>query len=188
MQFRPRLRLLLMAALSLSVSAGCDQRSNQLNPAAAAASPPPPASRQYHLNRAQPKLATVKLWLGTQELDAEVALTLTQISTGMMFRTNQLENEAMLFVFAEPQPREFYMKNCVLSLSAAYIDSEGVILEIVSLQAGVEKPVPSKSDKVQFVLETRPGWFERNKVPAGSVVRTDRGSLREALARHAQLR
>jgi uncharacterized membrane protein (UPF0127 family) len=178
-----------MAAVGTSLSAGCDQQSNRLQPAAAAATQPaPPAARQYHLNRAQPKLRTTKLWLGTQELDAEVALTLTEISTGMMFRTNMLENEAMLFVFGEPQPREFYMKNCVLSLSAAYIDNAGVILEIIDLHAGVEKPVPSKSDKVQYVLETKPGWFERNKVPVGTVLRTDRGTLRDTWGPRAQLR
>jgi len=130
----------------------------------------------------------VKVWLGTQELNTEVALTLTQISTGMMFRTNLLENEAMLFVFAEPRPREFYMKNCLVPLSAAYMDSEGTILEIVPLMPGVEMPVSSKSEKVQFVLETRQGWFERNKVPVGSVIRTEHGSLRESFAGRAQLR
>ena len=186
MQLRQRLRVLLMAAPLISIGAGCDQRKNQLN--AAAPTGPPPASPTYHLNHAQPKLPTVKLWLGTQELNTEVALTVTQISTGMMFRTNLAETEAMLFVFGEPRAREFYMKNCVVPLSAAYMDSEGAILEIVPLQPGEEIPVASKSDKVQFVLETRQGWFERNKVPVGTVVRTERGSLQQAFAGRAKLR
>ena len=178
-------RFTCFLAVATLASAGCDRPGATASAATGATNHAP---FQFHLNHAQPKLPTVKVWLGTQELTAEVAITLTQISTGMMFRTNLLENEAMLFVFATPGPREFYMKNCVVPLSAAYIDSDGVILEIVSLQPGVEKPVPSKSEKVQFVLETRPGWFERNKVPVGSVIRTERGSLLETFAGRAALR
>ncbi len=183
MYLRRWFKSFVMAALW--IVAGCDKPGSL---PAQGATDAPAASIQFHLNHAQARLPTVKLWLGAQELTAEVALTRTQIATGMMFRTNMLENEAMLFVFAEAHPREFYMKNCVISLSAAYVDSEGVILEIVPLQAGVLKPVPSKSDQVQFVLETTPGWFERNKVSVGSVIRTERGSLRETFAGRATQR
>ena len=141
-----------------------------------------------HLDRAMPKLPTVKLWVGAQELETEVAITMTQVATGMMFRQKMEENEAMLFVFAEPQPRQFYMKNCTVPLSAAYIDPEGVIVEIVPLQPGVEAPVPSKSDQVQFVLETKQGWFERHNVSAGAIIRTERGTLRDSFAGRAVMR
>src|SRR5437667_12114506 len=45
--------------------------------------------------KAQPRLQTIKLWLGAEELTTELALTSIQQQTGMMFRTNMLENEAM---------------------------------------------------------------------------------------------
>ena len=130
----------------------------------------------------------MKLWVGPHELETEIAITLSQVATGMMFRQKMEENEAMLFVFAEPQPRQFYMKNCTVALSAAYIDPEGVILEIVPLQPGVEEPVPSMSDQVQFVLETKQGWFERHKISPGSVIRTERGSLLETFAGQKAMR
>lgn len=132
----------------------------------------------YHLNHAQPKLPRIKLWVGTQELDAEVALTLTEIATGMMFRTNLAENAGMLFVFARPGPRGFYMKNCVVPLSAAYIDAEGVIDEIVDLHPGVLKDVPSRSDRIQYVLEVNQGWFTRSGVTTGMVINTSSGLLK----------
>ena len=56
------------------------------------------------------------------------------MQTGMMFRTNLAENAGMLFVLPMPQQASFWMKNCPLPLSAAYIDPEGVILEIHDLQ------------------------------------------------------
>ena len=135
-------------------------------------------SVQYHLNRAQPKLRTIKVWLGPKEVEAELAVTLTEISTGMMFRTNMPDHTGMLFVFASPRQREFYMKNCVVAISAAYIDTEGAIAEFVELQPGVEKPVPSKSHQIQYVLEMPKGWFERNKISTGTVINTSQGPLK----------
>ena len=47
---------------------------------------------------AQPKLQTMKVWLGAEEMETELALTGIQQQTGMMFRTNLAENAGMLFV------------------------------------------------------------------------------------------
>ena len=135
------------------------------------------AANQLYLNEAQARLPTVKLWLGSQELLAEIAKTPTQVATGMMFRKEIAENEAMLFVFARPYQASFYMRNTIVPLSCAYIDSEGVILEVHNLKPLDETPVEAASTRVQFVLETKQGWFERNNIALGSVVRTEHGSL-----------
>ena len=47
----------------------------------------------------------MKLWLGAEEMTAELALTAEQVQTGMMFRTNLAENAGMLFVFPAAAPR-----------------------------------------------------------------------------------
>ena len=125
-----------------------------------------------HLLHAQPKLRTIKVWLGDQELITEIARAPVQIATGMMFRTNLLENEAMLFVFPDAAPKNFYMRNCVVPLSAAYIAPDGTILEIVDLQPGDEKGVPSKSSNVRFVLEVpKAGSSATTSAPARSCAR-----------------
>jgi len=130
-----------------------------------------------HLLHALPKLPTIKLWAGDQELVAEIARQSVEIATGMMFRTNMAENEAMLFVFPEASPKNFYMRNCLLPLSAAYITPDGTISEIVDLVPGDEQGVQSRSDNIQFVLEVRQGWFQRHNLSTGAVVRTERGPL-----------
>jgi uncharacterized membrane protein (UPF0127 family) len=136
-----------------------------------------------HLLHANPKLPTVKVWVGSEELTAEVASRGVEIATGMMFRTNMLENEAMIFVFGDVGQRSFYMRNCVVPLSAAYINPNGEILEIIKLEPGNEIGVASRSDKVQFVLEVPQGWFDRHNVRTGMIVRTDRGSLLDTFIR-----
>ncbi len=138
-----------------------------------------------HLLHAQPKLPTVKVWLGREEMIAEIARAPVEIATGMMYRTNMLENEAMIFVFpdADIGPKNFYMRNCVVSLSAAYITPDGTIAEIIDLQPGDERGVSSQSGNLQFVLEVPQGWFTRHNVRTGMVVRTERGSLRKTFIR-----
>jgi uncharacterized membrane protein (UPF0127 family) len=71
------------------------------------------------------------------------------------------------------------MKNTLVPLSAAYMNPEGVILEIHDLEPQNTNSVVAASDRVQFVLETSRGWFQRHAVRAGMVVRTERGSLQE---------
>lgn len=136
-----------------------------------------------YLSHAQPKLETVKVWLGSAELIAEIARTEVQICTGMMYRTNMAENEAMIFIFPYPDQKSFYMRNCVVPLSAAYIRPDGTIDEIIDLQPREETPVVSKSSNLQFVLEVPQGWFQRHNVKSGMLIRTESGSLQETFFR-----
>ena len=129
--------------------------------------------------KAQPRLTTTKLYVGPEEITAELAVTRMQIMTGMMFRTNMLEMEGMLFAFPDIEQRAFYMKNTRVPLSVAYIDPDGTILELHDLKPLDETPVFSKSDQIQFVLEMNQGWFSRHNVSTGAVVATEKGSLKE---------
>jgi uncharacterized membrane protein (UPF0127 family) len=83
----------------------------------------------------------------------------------------------MIFVFPNAEQRDFYMRNCPLPLSGAYISPEGEILEIIQMKPRDETGILSKSPNIQFVLETAGGWFDRHHVTTGMVVRTERGSL-----------
>lgn len=165
---------MLALGMLLAVSAGCVGGCKEAAPPATAPSLPAAA---------QPKLQTMKLWLGAEEMVAELALTAEQVQTGMMFRTNLAENAGMLFVFSAPHRASFWMKNCPLPLSAAYIDPEGVILEIHDLQPHNTNSVTASSERVQFVLETSQGWFGRHRVTTGMVVRTEHGTLLETFFR-----
>jgi uncharacterized membrane protein (UPF0127 family) len=106
-----------------------------------------------------------------------VARKPVEIATGMMFRTNMPENEAMIFVFPNAERRSFYMRNCFVPLSAAYISPDGTILETIDMQPHDETAISSVSDKIQFVLEVPQGWFKRHNVSTGAVIRTERGTL-----------
>ena len=129
--------------------------------------------------RAQSRLSTIKLFLDQHTLTAEIASAPVEIMTGMMFRTNLPPGEAMLFVFGDADRRAFWMKNCLVPLSAAYLDPEGVIREIHDLLPGDTNSVPTDSRHIQYVIEVNQGWFSQQGLRAGTIVRTEKGTLRE---------
>jgi uncharacterized protein len=130
--------------------------------------------------QAQPKLSTMKIYLGAEVLDAELALNDRQRMTGMMFRTNLQETDAMLFVFPGTFKASFWMKNCPESLSAAYINPDGVIAEMHHLEKFDTNSVTAATASIQYVLEVKDGWFARHNISPGTVIRTEKGSLQES--------
>lgn len=179
LNFRPTPRTLLgmkwsmiiLIALSITLT-GCQRSGGDTSAAVSTTVDAPPT-------QAQGKLPTIRLWMGPEEMTAELATTLQEIRTGMMFRTNIDENAGMLFVFTAPHRVEFWMKNCPEPLSAAYIDPNGKILEIRELEPFNTNSVVAKTDRIQFVLETKRGYFDKKKIKPGVVIRTERGTLQE---------
>lgn len=105
MIFWKRFSLGLIVLSTLALGAGCDR--TQSAPGTGALPPPTNDQAAFEAQlpkQAQPKLPTIKLWVGAEELVTEMALTGVQQMTGMMWRTNMAENEAMLFV--HPTPRQ----------------------------------------------------------------------------------
>jgi hypothetical protein len=162
-----------LALLLLTASlAGCKKAET------AAAAPPPEDSLP---TQAQPKLPTMKIYLGAETLDAELALTQPEQETGLMFRTNITDETAMLFTLPQPivAPNGFWMTNCPISLSAAYIGPDGTIEEIHHLEKNDNVPVVATNNNIIFVLEVNDGWFARHNIGVGTVIRTEKGSLAE---------
>jgi uncharacterized membrane protein (UPF0127 family) len=169
MKFVSVFSCLLVAA---SLNAGCKKPTV----AAAPATAPVEESLPTH---AQPKLRTMKIYLGAEVLDAELALTGQEQRTGMMWRTNHTDQDAMIFVLPYPQRTSFWMTNCPESLSAAYISPDGVIAEIHHLEKNDNNGVVADADNILYVLEVKDGWFARHNIAPGAVIRTEKGSLRE---------
>lgn len=119
------------------------------------------------------------LYIGAETLNAELALTPIEQETGMMYRTNVTDESAMLFVFSQPMRQEFWMTNCPVSLSAAYIGPDGVIEEIHHLEKNDNRSVVATNDNIQYVLEVNDGWFNRHNIGPGTLIRTSKGSLAE---------
>jgi uncharacterized protein len=127
--------------------------------------------------QAQQPLPTVKIYLGAETLNAELAITRDEEETGLMYRTNITDDTAMLFDLHQPMRASFWMTNCPISLSAAYIGPDGVIEEIRHLEKNDNVPVTATNDNILFVLEVNDGWFARHNISTGMLIKSERGTL-----------
>jgi uncharacterized membrane protein (UPF0127 family) len=93
-------------------------------------------------------------------LDIEIADTDFDTQTGLMYRTSMKDNQGMLFVFEDEQPRSFYMKNTQFSLDLIFINQTK---KIVSFQKNAqpfdERSLPSNAP-AKYVLEVNAGLVD----------------------------
>ncbi len=99
----------------------------------------------------------------------EIADTNTEQQRGLMERTELAENAGMLFVFDQEQRLSFFMKDTLIPLSVAFIDTEGYIVDIQDMQpldlTQHRPPRPAK-----YALEVNQGFFEERDIQVGNKV------------------
>ena len=125
-----------------------------------------PASSVAQVNK---DLPVIDLTIKTAKLKAEVAADANTRTIGLMNRFSLKPDQGMIFVFAQSEPLGFWMRNTFVPLSIAYIDSKGVILNIVDMKPQDESSHPS-SGPAMFALEMKQGWFKERGIIAGDKV------------------
>ncbi len=123
-------------------------------------------SKSYALDQPQ-KLPTITLGAGMHLIQAMVAQTPDERSTGLMFRKEMGPNEGMLFLFEQAATQCFWMKNTLLPLSAAFVRDDGSIVNIEDMKPQTTNGHCSK-EPVRFVLEMHQGWFAKKGLKPGS--------------------
>ena len=107
-------------------------------------------------------------------VNAEIAAKEPEREHGYMERRNIPDGTGMLFVFEKDQVLHFWMKNTPHPLSIAYIDSDGVIIDIFDMTPHSLSSV-SSTRSVRYALEVPQGWFEKSGISTGDVVQTAEG-------------
>ena len=128
-------------------------------------------------------LTSVDLHMGKATLHTQVAATTGEQEQGLMFYTKLPDNDGMIFLL--PLGRaSFWMKNTLIPLSVAFIDKDGIILEIHDMQPAptgmADSQIPqtnSVSDRVAFALETNIHWFALNGIKPGDKIDPPPGTL-----------
>ncbi len=115
---------------------------------------------------AQTGLQRTLIQAGMFQIDAQIAQTPLQRQIGLMFRKEMAVHEGMLFVFEEAQTQCFWMKNTLLPLTAAFVDDDGSIVNLVDMQPQTTDSHCSEKP-VRFVLEMHQGWFAKKKIGKG---------------------
>ena len=112
------------------------------------------------------KLPSIKLSAGMHVIQAEVAQSPQERSTGLMFRKTMATNDGMLFVFDRPGQQCFWMKNTLLPLSIAFVADDGSITNIEAMKPQTLDSHCSTKE-VRFVLEMNEGWFAKRGIRPG---------------------
>lgn len=127
------------------------------------------ASPGPSLAQVNKELPLVELTIKSAKLKAEVAADANTRTVGLMNRFSLKPDHGMLFVFAQSEPLAFWMRNTTIPLSIAYIDSKGVIVNIVDMKPRDESTYPS-AGPAMFALEMKQGWFRERGIVAGDTV------------------
>lgn len=111
------------------------------------------------------------------EVRVEVADTDPERARGLMGRTALAEDRGMLFVFEEEQELSFWMKDTLIPLSIAYMDSEGRIVDIQDMKAlDDDPPHYTSAEPARYALEVNKGFFQERGVEVGDRAELPGGS------------
>ncbi len=117
------------------------------------------------------RLERAKLNVKGRVISAELAGKPEEQARGLMYRRCLGENEGMLFVYDSPRMLSFWMKNTRIPLSIAFIERNGRIAHIERMEAYDSVTLHRSPQPVQYALEMNEGWFERNGVGVGDIMK-----------------
>jgi uncharacterized membrane protein (UPF0127 family) len=108
----------------------------------------------------------IVLSVNDQPVSVEIANTEASRTRGLAHRHKLDEDSGMLFIFPYPARYEMWMKETYIPLSVAFIDDQGVIINI-------EKMLPNTLVRhtavrpAKYALEVNRGWFDAHSVKPG---------------------
>ena len=117
-----------------------------------------------HSNKAD---SLFEIMVNGKSIHVEVASTQKSRMLGLMFRNELDKDQGMLFIYPQEQYLSFWMKNTKIPLSIAFINSNGVIIQIESMTPYSLINHVSK-DKLKYALEMEGDWFRENGIKVGS--------------------
>lgn len=115
------------------------------------------------------KFPMVALTAGIHVIKAEVAATESNRRQGLMFREKMGPNEGMVFLFEEPGQVCMWMKNTLIPLSVAFIDTEGKIINVEDMQPHSTESHCAKRP-ARYALEMNQGWFKQKNIKPGTPI------------------
>lgn len=115
----------------------------------------------------QDEFETATIKIGTAELVVELAQTRREREIGLMHRKKLPDGHGMLFIYPKKQIVKLWMKNTFIPLSAAFIDEDGMIFEIVRMEKLNSSKIYKSTKVASSALEVPLGYFERNGITVG---------------------
>lgn len=119
---------------------------------------------------AQSALPVVELGVGMHRIEAELAHTDSSRQRGLMHRKSMPAQRGMIFVFEQEATHCMWMRNTLLPLSVAFLDAEGIVLNIEDMTPQTDDSHCARAP-ARYALEMNQGWFSARGIQAGDRVR-----------------
>jgi len=119
----------------------------------------------------RPALPTAALSIKDAVAHVEVVSKEPDRQQGLMFRSSMAQDSGMLFVFEDQDYRSFWMKNTWIPLSIAFLDSSGIIINILEMSPEDTTGRYLSAGPAKFALEMNSGWFQQHSLHPGDTVR-----------------
>lgn len=103
---------------------------------------------------------------GGDTVRAEVARTDQERARGLMERESLPDGSGMLFIFPDVATRSFWMRNTYIPLDIAFMDAEGVIVDIQAMEP-LDETFTESAAPAMFALEVPQGWFAAQGIGVG---------------------
>lgn len=104
------------------------------------------------------------------QLDIEIAETEYETSTGLMYRKNLDDKQAMFFIFDYVGMHSFYMKNTEIALDIIFIDDEQRVASFKDNAQPLDESGISSRFPIQYVLEVNAGLREKWGLAVGDSI------------------
>ena len=109
------------------------------------------------------------LQVGDARLQAEYARSAAERERGLMERTELAADGGMLFRFDDFRRHCLWMKNTPLPLSAAFMDEQGRIVDVIDLEP-LSTAIRCSREPARYALEVNQGWFRQHGAGIGDQV------------------
>ncbi|MGB7842326.1 MAG: DUF192 domain-containing protein [Salinimicrobium sp.] len=100
-------------------------------------------------------------------LEIEIADDDYQRETGLMYRHKMAEEQAMLFIFENEEPRAFYMKNTYIPLDIIFLNHNNKIIKIARNAKPQSLETILSEAPAQYVLEINAGLADQWNLQKG---------------------
>ena len=115
---------------------------------------------------ARAEMPLMELSAGFHRIEAEVAADQQNRTVGLMNRKAMPPQRGMLFVFTQKNTHCMWMRNTLIPLSVAFLDEDGVVINIEDMQPQTENNHCAKVP-ARYALEMNLGWFAQRGVKPG---------------------
>ena len=102
--------------------------------------------------------------------NVEVAKTMEERRSGLMYRKKLLDNEGMLFVFPREKIIQLWMKNTYIPLDVIFISENKVIVDIKKNLERLSETIVRSKVKSRYALEFNAGLINKFDIKIGDKV------------------